>query len=418
MVILFLILQFRLPITEFILKNGLKVIVYEDHSVPVVSTQIWYRTGSYNDPKGKTGLSHLLEHMSFKGTKRLGPKEYDRIIEENGGEENAFTSHHYIAYYANLSRERWTIELKLEADRMINLRLDSLDLERERGVVLEELRLGVNDPFEFLWNMMRANAFYNSPYRNPIIGWEEDVKRIKRFDLLNYYRRYFNPANAVIVIAGDIDPAEARREVGRYFGRIRGKPVEVESIPDPAPIGERRFIIERGLENPILMIGYHTPPITDPDYFPCEVLFSILGRGRLSRLYRKLVYENGIATKVGVYYDDNRYPGLSLIYLYPRRGVEIDSLERAVYRVIREMADSITDEELMRVKNQIIAEFVYQQDGAFGIGAALGWAEVVGGSYHFIEEFPARIGRVDRNQVKQMIEKYLIPRKRVVGVIR
>ncbi|HID32906.1 MAG TPA: insulinase family protein, partial [bacterium (Candidatus Stahlbacteria)] len=316
-----LVLQFRLPITEFTLENGLKVIVYEDHSTPVVSAQIWYRTGSYNDPLGKSGLSHFLEHMSFKGTERYGPKDYDRIIQENGGEENAFTSHHYIAYFANLSKDRYELELDLEADRMVNLRLDSSEMERERMVVLEELRLGENDPFELLWTQVRAIGFNHSPYQNPIIGWEKDVEGINRRDMVSYYQRYFNPANAVLVIAGDVDPVKAKETAERYFGRIKGRKVTQDSIIEPKPIGERRVEIERGLKNPIIMLGYHTPSVRNPDYYPLEIAFSILGRGPLSRLYKNLVYEKRLATRVGVYYDDNRYPGLSNFYAYVAPGV-------------------------------------------------------------------------------------------------
>ena len=418
MLFILILLQFRLPITEYHLKNGMKLLVYEDHSVPIVSTQIWYRTGSYNDPKGQSGLSHFLEHMSFKGTRRYGPKDYSRIIESNGGEDNAFTSHHYIAYYANLHKDRYKIELDLEADRMVNLVLDSLELERERGVVLEELRLGENDPLEYLWDQVRANGFQQSPYQIPIVGWETDVESIKREEMMDYYRRYFNPANAILVIAGDIDPVRAREDAEDFFGRFEGSKTIESNYRESDQQGERRFVIERGLDSPILMLGYHTPPVTDAEYYAVELLFSILGRGRLSRLYKDLVYERGLASRIGVYVDDNRYPGLSNIYAYPASGIKVDSLEQAIYETTNRLRDSIDLAELKRVQNQTIAQFVYGRDGVFRMGVMIGWAEIVAGSYHYIEEYPARIGRVTIDEVQNAIDRYLDPKNRTVGIIR
>src|SRR4030042_4630071 len=249
-----------LQVEETILDNGLKVLIYEDHFAPVVSVQVHYRVGAYNEVLGITGISHLLEHMAFKGTTKIVPKEYNKIIERSGGEENAFTSTHRTVYFANLSEDRYEIELELEADRMQNLTLAQKEFEPEKGVVMEERRLGENDPYSSFFEQLDFVSYSYHPYRRPVIGFMSDLEKISRDDVYNYYRKFYNPANAVVIVAGSVDPVDALKKVKKHLGKIPGRKVEEPVYAEPPQHGERRFILKREVHLPALAIQYHTVP--------------------------------------------------------------------------------------------------------------------------------------------------------------
>jgi len=308
-VILMLFAIQPIEVQEYTFSNGLKVLVYEDHFAPIVSTQIYYRVGSYNEPIGLTGISHLLEHMAFKGSKKYGPKEYDRIIESAGGEENGFTSVHQTGYYANLHKRKYELELKLEADRMQNLLIDAKEFIPEKGVVMEERRLGENDPYHNLFEYLDLMSNLYHPYRNPIIGFMADIERITRDDVYDWYRRYYNPANAVVVIAGDVHPEEALRAVKKYYGKIKGIKQQEAVFQEIPQLGERRFELKRDVMTPALGIQYHTVEVSHPDAYILDVISMILSYGLSSRFEQKLVRERGIATRIRTYSSTSKSGG-------------------------------------------------------------------------------------------------------------
>jgi zinc protease len=407
-----------LPVTEYTLKNGMRVLVYEDHSAPVVSTQIWYRVGSYNEPAGQTGISHLLEHMMFKGTKRYGPKEYDRIIDQHGGEENGFTGNHYTVYYANLFKDYYPIELAMEADRMANLRLDSLEFQRERKVVMEERRLSENDPYGLLFETFDEVAYLRHPYRNPTVGWMEDLQQITRRNLVDYYHKWYNPANALVVVAGDIKPAEARESVERSFGKIKGEPAPELVVMEPEQRGERRIEVKREVGSKAILIGYHIPEEGSADSDVLNVITGILFRGRTSRMYKKLVYEDQQALSCSGWVGNSKYPGVFSIFAIPRQGKDLARLEESIYQGLEQLkTGDIEDRELARVKNQTIAGFLFRQDSFFGMGLGLANTEIITGSYRNLETYPERIGRVTKEEIREVAKKYFTKDNRTVAIL-
>ena len=412
--------ELKLNVTEYILKNGLKVLIYVDSSAPIVSTQMWYKVGSYYEPSGYTGLSHLLEHMGFKGSKKYGPGEFSRIIDENGGEDNAFTSELYTSYYENLAKDRYEIALDLEAERMKNLLLDPKEFVSEKQVVMEERRLGENSPTSVLWEKFYATAYLVHPYRTPVIGWMDDLERITRDDVYAHYRTYYTPQNAVLVIAGDIKPAEVIRKVERYFGRIKSRPVPKKDFynAEPPQTGERRIKIKRDVKSPTLMIGYHVCGLDDPDFFVLEVIEGILLRGKSSRCYKRLVLEQALATGVWGGNDTEKDPGLFYFYVLPKSTELLDSTERTIYKELENLKKvPVTAEELERVTNQVIAGSIFSRDRIPSIARVLGRYTITTGSYKFFEEYPKKISSVTKEDIIRVARKYFTEDNRTVGIL-
>lgn len=422
-----------LPVYEYSLKNGLKVLVYVDSSAPVVSTQLWYKVGSYYEPSGITGISHLLEHMGFKGTKRIKPGEYWRIIHELGGEANAFTSELYTAYYANLASDRYEIAIDLESDRMRNLILDTLEFNREKQVVMEERRLGENSPGTALWEQFFATAYLVHPFRNPVIGWMNDLERITRDDVYNYYRSYYTPQNAILVIAGSVNPEVAYKKAEKYFSKIKSSPAPLKdfSKAEPPQKGERRFIVRRKVSAPMLMLGFHTCDIMNPDYYALEVLERILLTGKSSRLQRKLVYEQGKVLSIFGGNDTEKDPGIFYLFLTlqtvpkqvskeEKEGFDyaVKEVEEAIYQELEVLKqDTVNTKELERVKNQVISNFVFAQDRIFSMGAAIARSTITTGSYKFFENYPEMISKVTKDDIRRVVNKYFFSDNRTVGIL-
>ncbi|HUL31773.1 MAG TPA: pitrilysin family protein, partial [Thermodesulfobacteriota bacterium] len=267
---------------ETSLPNGLKVILLEDHKAPLVTFQVWYRVGSRNEAWGKTGLSHMLEHMMFKGTEKVGPEEFSNIIQENGGNDNAFTSHDYTAYFENLSADRVQVSIDLESDRMQNLLLREKDFQTERMVVMEERRLRTDDnPQAVLTEQLMATAFEMQPYHWPIIGWMEDIARFTLEDLKAYYKTYYNPINAVLVVVGDFKREELLPRIEKAFGSYpKGIAPVQERDTDPPQIGERRVLVKKEAQLPSLVMGYHVPNLREQDSYVLEVIATLLSGGK------------------------------------------------------------------------------------------------------------------------------------------
>lgn len=408
-------------IKEFTLKNGLKVILLEEHKAPVVTFQVWYRVGSRNEVVGKTGLSHLTEHMMFKGTKRHGKGEFSRIVAKNGGNENAFTSKDYTAYFENFASDRIDLSLELESDRMTNLLVDPKEFHLERDVVKEERRQSTDDdPYSLVVENMYAITFLAYPYRSPIIGWMSDLDNLVRDDVYGHYKRYYVPNNATIVVVGDFESEKLLKKIKDYFEKIpKGNlPPEVK-IVEPEQSGERRIYIKKEAQLPYFFSGYRAPNYKDEDIYALSLLSNILSSGKSSRFYRGLVYEKKLALNAGGEYDGFSI-GPELFYFYgtPRPGKGLDELERSIYEEIeRVKKEPVTDRELQKAKNREEAAYILAQDSIFFQARQIGAMETIGAGYKFIEEYVDKIRKVTKEDVMRVANKYLVEDRRTVGIL-
>ena len=407
-----------IEVIEYELDNGLRVLIYEDHFAPVVSAQIHYRVGSYYEPKGLTGVSHLLEHMAFKGTEKYGPREYDRIIEEAGGYENAYTAVDRTVYYANLRSDRYELALGLEADRMQNLKISPEEFVPEKAVVMEERRLRENDPYSSLFEQLDLMSYTYHPYRNPIIGFMSDIERTTRDDVFQWYRSHYNPANAAIVLAGDVDPGEGLRLVKKHFSKIKGRSLEETKYEEPPQRGERRFVLKKHVNQPILGIHYHTVASDHDDMYALDVISVILSSGYSSRFEQGLVRTEGIATAAQTYHQNLKYGGGFMILAIPQTGIDLGTLEQAIYEEIENLKNiAVSDAELDKAKNQALAQAVYRRDSPQGIGFYIGQLEIAGYGWESINTYPVRIQEVSKEEIIEAAKKYFTQDNRTVGYL-
>lgn len=409
-----------LKVTEKVLPNGLKVLLREDHKSPVVTFQVWYKVGSRNEKLGTTGISHVLEHLMFKGTKKYGPKTFSQTVMRNGGNDNAFTSKDYTAYFENFAADRIDISLELESDRMQNLLLDQNSFLSERDVVKEERRMRTeDDPTSTMVEEMMATAFMAHPYQWPVIGWMADLNNLTRDDLYNYYRTYYAPNNATIVVVGDFNTRVLLPKIEKYFGRIpRGQPVPKVGAVEPKQKGERRVTVKRHAELPAVFAGYHVPEIKHPDSYALEVLQSILSSGKSSHLYMSLVYEQQIATYAGGDYDNvTNDPNMFYVYAGVMPGKTTDEVEKALYADIEKVKTTpVADQELQKAKNQIESSFIMGQDSIFYQAMLLGQFETVA-NWKLLEKYVDNIRAVTREDVMRVAKTYLNEENRTVGVL-
>jgi zinc protease len=409
-----------LNVTEKVLPNGLKVLLKEEHKAPVVTFQIWYKVGSRNERLGRTGMSHLLEHMMFKGTKKHGPKTFSRTVQRNGGHDNAFTSKDYTAYFEKFASDRIAISLELESDRMQNLLIETKEFLSERDVVKEERRMRYeDDPVNTMVEQMMAVAFSAHPYQWPVIGWMTDLNSITRDDLVNHYRTYYSPNNATIVVVGDFDSKKLFAQIKKYFGAIpRGPKVPAVSAVEPKHLGERRVVIKKQAELPAVFAGYNVPTLKHADTYALDVLQGILSSGKSSRLYRSLVYEKQIALYAGGDYDSiSTDPNLFYLYAGVMPGKTTEEVEKALYAEIDALkAEQVTAEELQKAKNQIEAGFIMGQDSIFYQAMLLGQFETVA-EWSLLERYVKNIRAVDRKDVMRVAKKYFTEENRTVGIL-
>ena len=409
-----------LKVTEKVLPNGLKVLLKEEHKSPVVTFQIWYRVGSRNERLGKTGLSHVLEHMMFKGAKRFGPKQFSQVVQRNGGNDNAFTSKNYTAYFENFAADRLETAMDLESDRMQNLLLDPKDFLSERDVVREERRMRYeDDPTSTMVEQMMATAFMAHPYQWPVIGWMADLGNLTRDDLAEHYRTYYAPNNATIVVVGDFDSVEVLRSIERYFGAIpRGPAVPSVGAVEPQQFGEKRVVVRREAELPAVFAGYKAPTLKDPDSYALNVLQGILSSGKSSRLYRSLVYERQIALYAGGDYDDVSVdPNLFYLYAGVMPGRTTDEVEKALYAEIERFKNEpVTDGELQKAKNQAEATFIMSQDSVFYQAMLLGQYETVS-DWRLLEKYLDGIRAVTKDDIQRVAKRYFTEDNRTVGIL-
>ncbi|MBI5100857.1 MAG: insulinase family protein [Nitrospirae bacterium] len=407
-------------VTEHILQNGLKVLILEDHKAPTATFQVWYRVGSRNENAGKTGLSHLLEHMMFKGTREHGPKTFSQTIQRAGGTDNAFTTHEYTGYFELIASDRITLPIRLEADRMQNLVLTPHGVLSERDVVMEERRMRYeDDPQNLVHEEVVAAAFKNHPYRWPVIGWMSDLRTLNPDDLINHYRSYYAPNNAVIIVVGDVNPEVILREIGETFGRIsKGPAIPEGSAAEDGQYGEKRVTVKKEAELPYVLAAYKTPSLRHGDTFALEVLGNILSGGRSSRLHHSLVYEKQLALSAWASYQ-NMYRDDNLFYLgaTAARGKDIADVEKALSDEIEKIKkEPPSDYEVKKAKNQIEASFVLEQDSIYMQARLIGSFEMIGG-WRLIDTYLEGVRKVTPQDVRRVAEKYLVAERRTTGIL-
>ncbi|HSE92909.1 MAG TPA: pitrilysin family protein [Methylomirabilota bacterium] len=402
------------------LDNGLRVLLQEDHRSPIVSVQVWYRVGSRNELRGATGLAHLLEHMMFKGTPTHGPREFARLVEQNGGQDNAFTSQDVTSYFVNIAADRIDMVLGLEADRMRNLLLDTKDVDAEREVVMEERRTRTeDDPEGFLGEEVSSVAFKAHPYGSPIIGWTEDLKRLTADELRAFYRTYYVPNNAILVAVGDFKAPETLAKIERLFGALpRGADPPPVLAVEPPQNGERRVLVRKQAQLPIVYLAWHVPNHTSPDAAALEVLSTVLSGGRASRLYRRLVYERQLALEAG---GDYPYfsldPNLFWFWATAMPGQTPETLEQALLEEMERLrSEPATVEELDRAKNQIEAAFVFQQDSVYRRASLLARFETLGG-FERLDGFVPAVRAVTVADLQRVARAYFPVDRKSLGVL-
>ncbi len=407
-------------VVERTLDNGLKMLLLEDHKAPVTVVQVWYRVGSRNETPGVTGLSHMLEHMMFKGTKAHGPEEYSKIISRNGGNENAFTSDDMTTYFATLASDRAAVEVDLEADRMRGIELSKDNFEPERQVVMEERRMRTdNNPIAFLLETLNAATFLEHPYRQPTIGWAKDIEGWTLEDLQRHYDTYYQPNNAVFVAVGDFDAKALGDLVAGKFGSIpRGPEPPKMRTTEPPPRGAKRITVEKPAKLPFVAMQYHAPNLHHADSPALEMLAGVLSNGKSSRFYRDLVHRDRLALEADASYDRTSIDDKTFtIGGQPQPGVPIEKLEAALIaqlEAIRKTPPS--KEELDRVRAQMESGFVFAQDSMFYRGMLLGTYEMAGG-WRQIDDYLPSLAKVTPEDVQRVAREYLKPENRTTGVL-
>lgn len=409
---------------ETTLDNGLKVIVKEDHRSPVVVAQIWYKVGASSEPQGQTGISHVLEHMMFKGTPQYKAGEFSRIIADNGGRENAFTGRDYTAYFQQLEKSRLAVSFELEADRMQGLLLQEAEFRKEIQVVMEERRLRTDDePEAQLYEKFMATAYTVHPYKQPIIGSVADLKSLTVDDLRAWYRRWYVPNNATLVVVGDVRPNEVFTLARRYFGPIkRGEIAPVDIPVEPQQQQPRRVHLALPAELPHLMMAYHVPQIRklkEWEPYALQVLTGVLDGGESARFAKELVRGGQIAAGIDTDYSPHApYPVLLQFSATPAQGRSVTEVEQAIRAQIERLkTEPISEAELRRVKAQVVANDVFARDSVFYQAMRIGILETVGLDWSLIDQSLTRIRGVTREQVQQVAQKYLKEDNLTIGVL-
>ena len=415
---------------EQVLDNGLKVLIQEEHTAPLASVWCWYKVGSKDEGPGVTGVSHWVEHMNFKGTTNIPRDQVKGIIEQFGGSWNGYTWIDQTTYLETATRDALDRMLFIESERMANCLYHPDDCESERTVIISELQGGENDPDQLLDQELTATAFKAHPYRHPTIGWIGDLKRMTRDDLYGYYRRYYVPNNATLVIVGDLDAREALKGVDQHFGKIEARTVTRQvHTEEPEQLGERRVTISKPGTTAYLKIGYHAPAVGDADFFAALALDATLtgAKGmnlwssfrtpppqRSARLYRALV-DKGLASSLVGAILPTQHPFLYTISLTATEGTSLASLEDAMLQEIdRVRTGGVTAQELEKVTNQLRARLVFENDSVTNIAHQIGYFETVA-SWSFYPTLLSRIQDVTLDQVNAAAARYLTASNRTIG---
>ncbi|MDD9915393.1 MAG: pitrilysin family protein [Rhodospirillaceae bacterium] len=410
---------------SFTLKNGMQVVVITNHRVPVVTHMVWYKIGAMDEPAGKSGLAHYLEHLMFKGTKTLKPGEFSAIVARNGGRENAFTSQDYTGYFQSVAVDRLPLMMKIEADRMTNLVLTDDIIEPERAVVIEERRSRVDrDPSSMLGEQIRAVMFQNHPYQIPIIGWQHEIEVLTRKDLIDFYKAWYAPNNAILVISGDITVDEVRPLAEKYYGPIPAKPLpERVKWAEPPLNADLRVVLEHSrVRQPSWSRRFIAPSQmhgATEHADALQVLGEILSGGATSRLYRKLVVERKAAVSAGGWYSGRlRGPGTFGFYISPPPGGDLEEAGKAMNEEIDLLIEKgVTEEEVKKAVQRLQDSAIYARDSYRTPARVLGGALAIGQTVEDIESWPERIGMVTVDAVNRAIAHVFKDRKSVTSLL-
>ena len=410
---------------EHKLPNGLSVIVKEDRRAPTAVHMVWYRAGSMDESNGTTGVAHVLEHMMFKGTPKVGAGEFNRLVAAAGGRDNAFTSRDYTAYFQQVPQEKLGEMMALEADRMRHLNLSASEFEQEIKVVMEERRLRTDDqPQSLLFEAMNAAAFQSHPYRRPIIGWMNDLENMTVQDARDWYARWYVPNNAYVIVVGDVDHKDVFRAAEKHYGTLKARPLPARKPQEePTQTGGRRVTVKAPAELPVLIMGYRAPIIRDVekdiDPYALEMLGAVLSGHGAARFSRHLVREQRLAVSAGAEYDSSaRGPGMFYLVGTPSEGKSVAEMEAGLRAEIAKVqVEGVTAEELNRAKAQLVAGQVYKLDSMFAQAMEIGQLEAVGLPYRSSERIIEQLKAVTAEQVQSVAKRYFSDDSLTVGVL-
>ncbi|GGI83014.1 M16 family metallopeptidase [Legionella impletisoli] len=421
-VVLMVLLTLLTPLThsktqDFTLDNGLKVVVKEDHRAPVVVSMIWYDVGSADEKGGITGISHALEHLMFKGTKKYPLGVFSKTISSLGGQENAFTNTDYTAYFEKIAAPHLATSFELEADRMQNLLLDKEEFDKEIKVIQEERRLRTDDnPQALTYERFLAAAHLASPYHHPVIGWMSDLEQMTIEDARDWYAKYYAPNNATLIVVGDVKPNQVYELAKQYFGHLTPKVLPKRKAQiEPPTLGKKEIIVNAPAQVPMLMLGYTVPTVKsigDDSYEPyaLEVIAGILDAGDSGRFSRQLVRGKHLASVTDVIYSIySRYETQFVLYGTPSQGHSLDDLKAGMLEEIKQLKQKkVPEKELQRIKTQIIAQKVFERDSIFGQAMEIGLLETIGLGWKTAELYIERINRVTPEQIQAVSQKYFL----------
>ena len=413
----------ELPTHEFQLDNGLDVLVREDHRAPVITVMVWFKAGSIDEAPYETGLAHVLEHMMFKGSKRLDAGEFSRTVARFGGSDNAFTSYDFTAYFQQYEASRLPLALELEAERLKSLKIDDESFRRELQVVMEERRQRTDDkPTALAWEKFQAVARPGTGYAHPIIGWRDQLAQLQPQQARDWYDRFYVPGNATLVIAGDVTPEQVRPLVEKFFADLpRGEtPPRPETTLNPPP-GERRMTLRLPVRVPALYMSYNVPSLTtadhQDDFYALTMLGGVLDGGTSARMESNLVRGQRLAAGLGAGYDGlQRGNGTFIITATPNPAVSLDQLEAAIKAEIKKIAEQPPSEaEMDRVRAGVLAEQIYQRDSVMGQAMELGTLSVLGLDWRLAGQFDDNLEAVTPEQVQQAARKWLVAERSAVA---
>ena len=413
-------------VSQFVLGNGMQVLVIPDHRAPVVTHMVWYHVGAADEPPGKAGVAHFLEHLMFKGTEKIAPAEFSKIIARNGGRDNAFTSQDATVYHQRVASDRLPLVMKLEADRMRNLKLDDKTVRTERDVVLEERRSRTdNSPSAILSEQMMAALYVSHPYGAPVIGWEHEIKALNLKDAMEFYRQFYAPNNAILIVAGDVTRAQVEKLAKATYGKIeRVEAVKMQPRPQEAPPAAPRRVIlkdkragKASFSRLYLVPSYNTARQGEAEAI--DLMMKILAGGSTSLMYNDLVVDDKIATSVSGWYESSgRDYGRIGFHALAAGKNSIRDVEKALDKEIAKfIKNGPTQKQLERAKNSYIAEYVYGVDSQSTLARRYGWALVVGQSVKDVEEWPKRLEKVTTKDISRVAAKYLVEKASVTGLL-
>lgn len=399
------------------LKNGMQVLLHEDHTLPHAAMHTFWRIGTRNEQAGLTGLAHFIEHMMFNGGKKYGPQQFDEIMEAHGGANNAYTNQNLTVYQNSFPAEALPMVLDLETDRIAHLNLNKTAFAAERKVIASERRTTVeSDHFELMSEMLWATAFQSHPYRWPVIGWPDDILRWKLRDLQDFYRTHYTPQNATIVLVGDFDAEAAMHQCESYFGDIplRQAPLLALEV-EPPQTAERRASVQRPVQLPAFTCGFHVPASTHPDYFALHLFEIVLAAGQSSRCYQRLVDREQVAVWVRSEYSPSLDPGLFILTVQLREGRRSAIGEKILYEELQKLSEEpVTESELRKAKNICQTAFVRGLTTMASKAEALGSAALYLGDYHKLRELKRHYDAVTPNDIQRVAQKYFHSHNRTV----